>query len=183
MWSRWDRYPEDASALAVRLAASGVSWAARLRPSVPDEVDEALSDMGLFAEDEILLMATSLVTDEVQGQELPGLTLSMRRAHDDLAITEVLGAVFGTPPANATKLLDPAHLECDEIQWHLGKVDGVLVSCAMSVVAADAVAIFAVGTVAEARENGYGSAVTLRALTHGFTGSARCGVLTASPEV
>ena len=52
--------PKDATALAVDLAASGVSWCARLRPSVPDEVDEALGDMGLFAEDEALLMATSL---------------------------------------------------------------------------------------------------------------------------
>ncbi|MHB2028525.1 MAG: GNAT family N-acetyltransferase [Acidimicrobiales bacterium] len=175
--------PEDATALVVRLAASGVSWCARLRPSVPDEVDESLRDVGLFAEDEALLMATSLVAYDVEGPEPPELTLNTRRTEDDLAIAEVLGAAFGALPSSAAKLLDPAHLECEGIQWHLGKVDGVPVTCAMSVVAGDAVGIFAVGTVPEARGKGYGSAVTSRALTYGFAAGAGFGVLTASPEV
>jgi GNAT superfamily N-acetyltransferase len=159
--------PEDATALVARLAASGVSWCARLRPSVPDEVNESLRDAGLFAEDEALLMATSRVA-EVEGPEPPDLTLSTRRPRDDLAIAKVLGAAFGAPSSSAVKLLDPTHLKCEGIQWHLGKVDGVAVTCAMSIVAGDAVGIFAVGTVPEARGKGYGSAVTSRALAHGF---------------
>jgi len=175
--------PEDATALAVRLATSGVSWCVRLRPSVPAEVDESLRDLGLFAEDEALLMATSLAAHDVEGPEPPELTLSTRRTEDDLAIAEVRGAAFDTLPSSAIKLLDPAHLKCEGIQWHLGKVDGVSVTCAMSVVAGDAVGIFAVGTVPEARGRGYGSAVTSRALTHGCAAGAGFGVLTASPEV
>jgi len=175
--------PEDATALVVRLTGSGVSWCARLRPSVPDEVDVSLREVGLFEEDETLLMATSLVAYNVTGSEPPELTLSTHRTEDDLAIAEVLGAAFDTPPSSAAKLLDPAHLKCEGIQWHLGKVDGVPVTCAMSVMAGDAVGVFAVGTVPEARGKGYGSAVTSRALTHGFAAGARFGVLTASPEV
>ena len=175
--------PTDATALAVDLAASGVSWCARLRPSVPDDVDEALSDVGLVAEDETLLMATSQATREVESLELPELTLSTRGTEDDLAITTVLGAAFGTLPASAAQLLDPAHLECGVVQWHLGRVGDQPVTCAMSVVAGDAVGIFAVGTVPEARGRGYGSAVTSRALSHGLAAGARFGVLTASPSV
>ena len=174
---------EDATALAARLAASGVSWCARLRPSVPDEVDVSLRDVGLVAEDETLLMATSLVAYDVTGSEPPEITLSTRHTEDDLAITEVLGAAFDTLPSSAAKLLDSAHLTCEGIQWHLGRVDGVPVTCAMSVVAGDAVVIFAVGTVPEARGKGYGSAVTSRALTHGVAAGAGFAVLTASPEV
>lgn len=175
--------PEDATALVGRLAASGVSWCARLRPRVPAEVDESLRDAGLFEEDETLLMATSRVAYEFEGQEPPELTLSTRRTEDDLAITKVLGAAFNTPPSSAVQLLDPEHLKWEGIQWHLGKVDGVPVTCAMSVVAGDTVGIFAVGTVPEERGNGYGSAVTSRALTHGFAAGAEFGVLTASSEV
>jgi GNAT superfamily N-acetyltransferase len=174
---------EDATALAVRLAASGVSWCARLRPSVPDEVVESLRDVGLFAEDEALLMATSLAAYDFEGSKPPELTLNTRRTEDDLAIAKVLGAAFGTLPSNAAKLLDPAHLKCEEIQWHLGKVGEVPVTCAMSVVAGDAVGIFAVGTVPESRGRGYGSAVTSRALAKGFAAGAGIGVLTASPEI
>ncbi len=175
--------PEDATALAGALEASGVSWCARLRPSVPDEVDESLGDLGLLAEDEALLMATTLDADEVVCPDPPELALRTRRAEDDLAIATVLGAAFGAPPSNAAKLLDPAHLRFGGTQWHLGVVDGKPVACAMSVVADDAVGIFAVGTVPEARGRGYGSAVTLRALTHGVAAGARFGVLTAAPEV
>jgi len=50
-------------------------------------------------------------------------------------------------------------------------------------VAGDALGIFAVGTIPEARGRGYGSAVTSRALTHGPAAGARFGVLTGSPEV
>jgi len=175
--------PEDATALAARLSASGVSWCARLRPSVPDDVDESLRDVGLFAEDETLLMATSRVAYEVESPDPLELTLGMRRPDDDAAIVEVLGAAFDTPPSSAAKLLDPAHLKCVGIQWHLGKVDGVPVTCALSVVAGGAVGILAVGTVPEARGKGYGSAATARALAHGFAAGAGFGVLTASPEV
>ncbi|MHB8379503.1 MAG: GNAT family N-acetyltransferase [Acidimicrobiales bacterium] len=175
--------PEDATALAVDLAASGVSWCARLRPSVHDEVDESLRDVGLFAEGEALLMATSLASYDFEGPHPRELTLNTRRAGDDLAIVKVLGAAFGTLPSSAAKLLDPEHLKCEGIEWHLGAVNGVPVSCAMSVVAGDAVGIFAVGTVPGARGRGYGSAVTSRALTHGFAAGARFGVLTASSEV
>lgn len=175
--------PEDATALSDDLAASGVSWCARLRPSVPDDVDAALRDVGLVAEDEALLMATTLATSDFENHEALGLDLSTRRAEDDRAIATVLGAAFGTLPSSAAKLLDPAHLKSEGTEWHLGKVDGVPVTCAMSVVVGDAVGIFAVGTVPEAREKGYGSAVTSRALTHGFAAGATFGVLTASPEV
>ena len=95
----------------------------------------------------------------------------------------MLGAAFGARPSNAAKLLDPADLACEGIQWHLGQVDDVPVTCAMSVVAGDAVGIFAVGTIPEARGKGYASSVTSRALTHGFAAGARFGVLTASPDV
>jgi len=175
--------PEDATALAVRLATSGVSWCVRLRPSVPAEVDESLRDLGLVAEDEALLMATSLAAYNLEGSEPPELTLVTRRTEDDLAIAKVLGAAFGTLPSSAAKLLDPAHLTCEGIQWHLGKVDGVPVTCALSVMAGDAVGIFAVGTVPGSRRRGYGSAVTSRALTYAFAAGAGFAVLTASPEV
>lgn len=175
--------PKDATALAADLAASGVSWCARLRPSVPDEVDEALGDIGLFAEDEALLMAASLFAHDFARYEPWELTVRTRRAEDDLAIATVLGAAFGALPSNAAKLLDPVHLLCEGIEWHLGHVDGVPVTCAMSVVAGDAVGIFAVGTVPEARGKGYASAVTSRALTHGLVAGAQFGVLTASPDV
>lgn len=175
--------PEDASALAVGLAESGVSWCARLRPGIPAVVDEALADAGLFAEDEALLMATSQGVYELEGSKPPELTLRARLPGDDLAIIEVLGAAFGTPPSSAAKLLDPKHLACEGIQWHIGEVRGVPVTCAMSVLAGSAVGLFAVGTVPEARGLGYGSAVTSRAVVHGRAAGARFGVLTASPEV
>ncbi len=175
--------PDDATALADRLAASEVSWCARLRPSVPDDVDAALRDVGLFAEDETLLMATSLANSDFEIHEAFELELSTRRAGDDHALASVLGAAFGTPSSNAAKLLDSAHLKSEGIEWLLGMVDGVPVTCAMSVVVGDAVGIFAVGTVPEARGKGYGSAVTSRALAHGFAAGAAFGVLTASPEV
>ena len=175
--------PEDAIALVAKLAASGVSWCARLRPSVPDDVEASLQDAGLFVEDETLLMAASHVAYDVTGSETPELVLSTRRSQDDLEIAEVLGAAFETPPSSAAKLLDRAHLPFEGIEWHLGRVEGVPVTCAMSVVAGDAVGIFAVGTVPGARGRGYGSAVTSRALIHGFAAGAGFGVLTASPEV
>ena len=175
--------PEDATALAENLAASGVSWCARLRPNVSIEVDEALGGAGLLAEDEALLMATSLATYDLKGHRPPELTLSTRRTEDDPAIADVLGAAFGSPPSSAVKLLDPAHLNYEGTEWHLGEVDGVLVSCAMSVVVGNAVGIFAVGTVPGARGKGYASAVTSRALAHGFDAGSTFGVLTASPEV
>jgi len=175
--------PEDATALAVDLAASGVSWCARLRPSVPDEVDEALGDQGLFAEDEALLMAASLTANDFERFEPPELTLTARRSGDDPAIATVLRAAFGTEPSSAAKLLDSAHLKCEGIQWHLGRVGDKPVACAMSVMAGGALGIFAVGTVPEARGRGYGSAVTSRALTQGLAAGAGFGVLTASPDV
>lgn len=175
--------PEDATALALRLANSGVSWCARLRPSVPEEIDDALGELGLFAEDEVLLMATSLGPDDFQGSPPPELTVSTRRPSDDLAIATVLASAFATPSSNAAKLLDPAHLACEGIEWHLGMVQDEPVTCAMSVLAGDAVGLFAVGTVAEARGRGYASAVTSRALAHGFAAGAKFGVLTASPDV
>ena len=172
--------PEDATELVAALGASGVSWCARLRPSVPSEVDAALEDAGLFAEDETLLMATSLANDEVVHREPLELVLSTSRHEDDLAIATVLGAAFGTPPLNAERLLD---FQREGIQWHLGKVNEVPVTCAMSVVVDDAVGIFAVGTVPEARGKGYASAVTSRALAHGLAAGATIAVLTASPDV
>lgn len=175
--------PEDAYALAGRLALSGVSWCARLRPSVPAAVDQSLRDLGLCEEDEALLMSTWLDGSELEGPEPPELTLKTCDSEDALEIAAVLGAAFGAPPSSATMLLDPAYLQHEGIQWHLGTVHGVPVTCAMSVVAGDAVGIFAVGTVPEARGRGYGSAVTSRAATHGLAAGASIGVLTASPEV
>ena len=49
--------PADAVSLAAELAASGVSWCARLRPSTPAHVDDALGEIGLVEEDLIRLMA------------------------------------------------------------------------------------------------------------------------------
>ena len=175
--------PQDATDLVVALSASGVSWCARLRPSVPEVVDAALRDVGLVMEDEMLLMATSRVAHDFESRELPELALSTGRTGDDFAIATVLGAAFGTPSSSAAQLLDPTHLKYEVTQWHLGRVGDQPVTCAMSVVAGDAVGIFAVGTVPEARGRGYGSAVTSRALTHALAAGARFGVLTASPEV
>ena len=175
--------PGDAAALAARLAASDVSWCARLRPSVSADVDETLRDLGLVAEDETILMATSSAANEVDARDAPELTVRKSGSGDHVAIATVLGAAFGTVPSNAAQLLDPAHLACEGIEWHLGEVGGAPVTCAMSVVARDAVGIFAVGTIPEARGRGYASAVTSRALAHGLAGGAAFGVLTASPEV
>lgn len=174
---------EDAIALAEGLAASGVSWCARLRPGTPAEVDEALREMGLFVEDKAQLMATTGTAHDFEDWRPPELTLRTRQPEDDHAIAEVLGAAFGATPSSAAKLLDPAHLASEGIQWHLGEVDGAPVTCALSVVAGDAVGLFAVGTVPEARGRGYGSAVTSHAVAHGFAAGAGYGVLTASPEV
>ncbi|HQT99615.1 MAG TPA: hypothetical protein PLG60_03840, partial [Acidimicrobiales bacterium] len=116
--------PEDATALAQRLAQSGVSWCARLRPSVPEGVGDALRALGLFEEDEVLLMATSLVPDDAESSPSPELTVSARRSGDELAIARVLAGAFATPPSSAAKLLEPAHLACEGIEWHLGEVEG-----------------------------------------------------------
>jgi ribosomal protein S18 acetylase RimI-like enzyme len=174
--------PEDAVALAAALAASGVSWCARLRPDTPSDVDAALRDGGLFVEDEAQLMAMSRTAHDLEGSGPPELTLRLCRPDDGRAIGKVLGAAFSTQPSSAAELLDPAHIACEGIQWHLGEVHGVPVSCAMSVVAGDAVGLFAVGTTPEARGLGYGAAVTTRASAHGFAAGARFAVLTASPE-
>lgn len=174
---------KDATALARKLAASDVSWCARLRPRVPAYVDESLRQVGLVEEDATILMATPFANDAIEGSLPPELVLSMAGPEDHLAIASVLESAFGTPPSSAAKLLDPVYSRVKRIKWYLGRVDGVAVTCAMSVVAGDAAGIFAVGTQFEARRKGYGSSVTSRALRDAAAAGARYGVLTASPEV
>ena len=95
----------------------------------------------------------------------------------------MLSAAFGTTPTGASKLLSPDHLLKGGTIWHIGEVDGVPVTCAMAVMAGDAVGIFAVGTIPHARGKGYGSAVTAHAVCHGLAGGGKLAVLTASPDV
>ena len=173
----------DAATLAAELAASGVSWCARLRPSTPVQVDAALHDCGLFEEDLIQLMAIFEMPHDPANTHSSMLQLRTCGPRDHDAIASVLGAAFGTSPASASMLLSPDHLLKGGTEWHLGEVDGVPVTCAMAVTAGDAIGIFAVGTVPDARGMGFGSAVTARAARHGLARGLKLAVLTASPEV
>ncbi len=174
---------DDALSMVARLAASPVSWCARLRPTVSRSVDGALEGVGIIAQDETLLMATTSLGRGGDPPNPPDLTLRTGAVEDSRAIAEVLAAAFGTPPSSAAQLLDRAHISRAPISWHLGVVGEEPVTCAMAVLAGEAVGLFAVGTVPNARGRGYASAVTTRALRHGFAAGASFAVLTASPDV
>lgn len=157
----------------------------RLCPSdLPSDLEERLTKKGLSLEAEQPAMAADLEKLNRDIRTPDGLKIERITDAEMMKEKHVWISQFGEGKALGTLLVDvwsPYGFDTDsDWQHYIGILNGKPVSCASVFYATGVTGIYAVSTLPEARRQGIGSAITLRALLDARERGYRVGMLQSS---
>ena len=180
--SRRDPDPADIDDLLGELERRGVPHVLQLRPDSEPAAAAVAERRGLVEDEDVPLMRL----------DHPGLLESARAAAPGLAIrqlgpedgdlhAQMVGAGFEEDPQHFVRLLPPPVMATGGVRAYVGEVDGEVVTTAFGITRGDYVAVFNVATPPRHRRQGYGAAITARAVRDGLAAGASWSWLQSSP--
>ena len=159
-----------------RMRREGLPFVVHVRADLPAAIDAARG-LGLSADELMPCFAIGPSSVPAPPAELRMRRVNRRSFEPFLAVT---ADGFDMPQELAAALYPRSLLDQPGVRAYLGSVDGRPVATAVSVRTGDAVGIYSVATVGNARGHGYGTAMTWRTLTDAAP-NWRVGVLQATP--
>jgi N-acetylglutamate synthase len=182
VWAeRADPDPDAVAGLLDRVKAAGRPYCLQLRPGASAALAglAAARAMSLQMQIPVMAMADPAALTRARapaGLELRELIPEQARRHASVA-----AAGFEAPQERFEQLITPDLLRLPGVRCYLDEMDGQAVTTGMGVTVGDFVGIFNVATPPEHRRQGYGAAVTVRAVADGLAAGAAWCWLQSSP--
>ena len=171
----------DLDACLDRVAASGLPHLLRMRHGRDPAADRRLIERGyVLAETDPAMVLADAAALEVPA--VPGLVVDRVRGEAGLAEhLDVVCDAFGSPLELTAAVVSPSLMADPAARFYVGRVEGQPVSTGASYRTGDSVGIYSVGTPIALRNNGYGAAITARAVADGVADGASWAYLMSSP--
>ena len=170
----------DIADLLDDVAATGLPHCIQGRPASAARLEELAAARGMSADDDIPLMVFE--HPRPPATEVRGDALIIRELEpEDAALHAVTAAAgFEAPVEVFLQLITPQVLSVKGVRCYLGEVNGKAVTTGLGATFGAYVAIFNIATPPAHRHNGYGAAVTARAVADGLASGATWSWLQAS---
>ncbi len=168
----------DVEVLLDDLPTQGLPFSLQASPGGQALAAEFAEERGMVAAPDVPLMT---LTAPPAPRQPPGLRIRELEPSERDLRTCVAAAGFGTDP-DAIRSATALFGRMPGYRVYLGEVEGEAVTTALSIATGDGVGIFDVATPPEHRGNGYGAAITARAVLDGFDAGAGFSWLQSSPE-
>jgi N-acetylglutamate synthase len=175
-----DADPGVADRHLARLEQEGLPHCLQIRPGADRRFAEVARERGMSGLHEIPLMVVT-DADLLDADRDRGLEVRRLDPHELQLHVSTGAAGFGIPEERFATLMPQSYLGSPGVTAYVGVQDGKPVCTALAAMSADAVGIFNVGTPPAFRRQGYGAAVTRRAVLDGFNAGAGWAWLQASP--
>jgi hypothetical protein len=186
---RPDATPAGLLAGVERGRAHAVGSVVRLREGMDDRYIPILTQAGLVAADEATItpgmvafpIDSKTIADAIAPSHLSGFEI--HRVMDAVGLDDhrrVVTEGFGSPPAVALGTTCAELLDCPECVVYVGYADGAPVASGLSWRTGRMVGVYAIATIPEARQRGYGAAMTARIVTDGLASGCDMAALQAS---
>jgi GNAT superfamily N-acetyltransferase len=155
--------------------------------SSPSDLDDRLAAAGLLEFDrDSPGMAMALADIDESAAAPPGV--SVEQAHGEDALREwavLFSAAHDAPPSAGQSWVEAARRrDFRELPWSswIARLDGEPAGLGLSFVAGDAVGLYAIGTLPQARRRGVGTALTLVPMLEARSSGAEIAILHSTPD-
>jgi len=176
-----DPDPDAVTGLLDRVEAAGLPYCLQLRPGASAALAELAAARAMRLEMQIPLMVMKDPAAVTRAQRPPGLGLR-ELSPDQVGLhASVAAAGFEAPEELFVKLMTPDMLRLQGVRCYLGQMDGRAVTTGLGVTLDDFVGVFNIATPPAHRRQGYGAAVTVRAVADGLAAGAKWSWLQSSP--
>ena len=164
------------------VASAGVSFCLELRPGWPAEIAELATAHGLVRVPSEPLMVLEATDRRRTAQQGEGLSIRQLAPDEGYLHAAVVARCFDEPEEPHRKVMSPEVMQSRGMRVYVGEHHGEVVTTCVGVTIGDCVAIFSVATLPSHRRQGYGAAVTARAVSDGFAAGASWAWLSASEQ-
>jgi hypothetical protein len=182
VWAeRADPDPDAIAGLLDRVKATGVPYCLQLRSGASAELAGLPAAHAMSLEEEIPLMVMKDPAALTHARAPSGLELRELMPEQARLHASVAAAGFEAPEELFVQLMTPGLLRLPGVRCYLGERNGRAVTTGMGVTLGDFVGVFSIATPPEHRRQGYGAAVTVRAVADGLAAGAKWSWLQSSP--
>jgi hypothetical protein len=182
VWAeRADPGPGAVAGLLDRVEAAGLPYCLQLRPGASPALAGLAAARGMRLEMEIPLMVLEDPAAVTRARVPAGLALRELVPAQARLHASVAAAGFGAPEELFVQLISPDLLRLPGVRCYLGEFDGRPVTTGLGVTLGDFVGVFNIATPPAHRRQGYGAAVTVRAVADGLAAGAEWSWLQSSP--
>ncbi len=163
-----------------QVANADVPYSLQLRPGAPQPLSTLAVDRGMIKQDQIPLMVLEDIGCLEAAQKVAGLVIRQLSPEEAVVHARVAARGFEAPEAPFVQLMTPAVIGRSGIRCYVGECDGEVVTTGIGSTLGQFVGIFSIATPPEHRGQGFGAAVTARAVSDGFADGARWSYLQSS---
>lgn len=172
----------DVTKMLDAVAKTGLPHCLQLRPGTPQDLSVMAEARGMIPQEPEPLMVledprsldAALAVRRLRIRQLDPADVSLH------ATTAARG--FGAPEELFHQLMTPAVVGRPGVRCYIGELDGCAVTTGLGVTLGDFVGIFNIATDPDHRGQGFGAAVTARAVIDGMNDSATWSYLQSSPS-
>jgi hypothetical protein len=167
--------PEMAGVVSLldEVSRARMPFSLRLRPDTGEEFTRLAAARRMELKDELVLMAANGAPEVTAFPQLPGLTIRQLRPEQASRHAVVLAAAHTLDEDIVLRAVSPDLLRLRAVRCYMGEADGQPVSTALSVTLGLVTGIFSVATIPAARNLGFASAITARALADSLAASSK----------
>jgi GNAT superfamily N-acetyltransferase len=177
---REDADAEVAAAMLSELAATGVPFNLNVRSDDYIAFVELAASHQLSVRETVPLMVLESAASVIDRAVPEGLEIHELGPEEADGHVEIAAVAFGFPVEIGRYLMTPEVLAVNGTRAYIGEVDGRAVATSIGMTTGDAVGVFNVGTLEEARGRGYGGALTVAAIADGVANGAKWSYLQSS---
>jgi N-acetylglutamate synthase len=168
------------SQLLDRAASSGVPYCLQLRPGTSEQFSTLAADRGMTKQEEIPLMVLEDGSRLQAAQKVSGLVIRQLSAEEAGLHARVAARGFEAPEALFAQLMTSSVLGRPGLRCYVGEFDGELVTTGLGATLGPFVGVFNIATPVAHRGQGFGAAITARAVSDGFADGAKWSYLQSS---
>ena len=181
VWAeRADADPAVAARLLSRVGDSGLPYCLQLRQGASSALAQLPSARSMTLAEEVPLMVAEAPGDVSRISQSGGLVIRQLAPDEVWLHAEIAAAGFEAPVELFRELMTPDLLMLPGVRCYVGDIGGEAVATGMGVTLGRSVGVFSIATPPEHRRQGYGAAVTARAVADGVAAGASWSWLQSS---
>lgn len=169
------------SELLDQVAYSGLPYCLQLRPGAPEQLSTLVADRGMIKENVFPLMVLQHSSRLEAAQNIAGLVIRQLSPEEAALHATIAAQGFEAPVEPFLQLMTPSVLRAPGVRCYVGEIDNEAVTTGFGLTLGPFVGVFNIATPPEHRGQGFGAALTARAVSDGFADGAQWSYLQSSP--